>query len=350
MRILFICSAKVWGGNEKWVAKTMAGLQKYHDIYFLGKSPELQDRFGKNFPSYWAPFRSVFDWKTKKIIYKVIKDNNIDFVISTKKKEYFLAGLVTMNMGVFHLLRLGIVRKMKVPFWSKLVYGRLNDGIIVNAFKIKEELQKHSWMKGHPVKVIYNGLEQSADGCRQIQNRASQFLIVSTGMLTRRKGYHILIDSIANLSEDYQKRLQVHILGQGREEENLKKQIQKLGLKKVIHLEGFCDPYPWLQRAHLFCLLSRTEGISNALLEAMNCGVPVLTTNAGGTGEFISQAQNGFLVRGEVNEVTEQLKQLIDLPEEQLLNIGQNGKQTVKALFSYTRMINEVETFLHNFA
>lgn len=349
MRILFICSAKVWGGNEKWLARTMRGLQARHHVFFLGKAPDLQQKFGDNIPSFWAPFGSAFDWKTKNFIRKLVLEKDIDVIVSTKKKEYFLAGLVAREMGVKHILRLGIVRKMCIPFWSRLVYQRLNDGIIVNANKIKDELYRNPWFRNHPVKVIYNGPDQKEDEEKRVNIKDSGFLIVSTGMLTRRKRFHVLIKAVAALSENYQKRLNVHILGEGREKKKLRKQIQKSGLENVVHLEGFCDPLPWLKRADLFCLLSRNEGVSNALLEAMTFGVPVLTTDAGGSGEFIKHEENGFLIKARANDVAEQLIQLINMPDDQLFNVGSNGKQTVSDLFNYNRMVEEVETFLHNF-
>ncbi|PWE00526.1 glycosyltransferase [Marinilabilia rubra] len=350
MRILFICSAKVWGGNEKWVANTMEGLQNRHDVFFLGRAPHLQEQFGSNIPSFWAPFRSVFDWETRKIIQDIVQENEIDVIVSTKKKEYFLAGLVARGMRIRHVLRLGIVRKMRIPFWSRLVYQRLNDGIIVNAGKIKNQLHKYRWMKNHPVKVIYNGLDERCRKDKATNEEAGGFLIVSTGMLTRRKGFNVLIDAIAGLPEQYQRKLQLHILGEGREKENLKKQIQFNRLQDVVCLEGFNDPFPWLKRAGLFCLLSRNEGVSNALLEAMSCGVPVLTTDAGGSGEFINHGENGFLTPGKPHLVAGQLKQILDMPSAKLLKIGNNGEQTVKALFNHKRMVEEVESFLHNFA
>lgn len=349
MNILFICSSKVWGGNEKWVSIAMTGLKKRHQVFFLGKDEYLKGRFDSGIPFFTAPFSSVFDRVTRRRIEDVVSQNKIDVIISTKKKEYFLGGLVAKSQGVKHFLRLGIVRKMRWPLWHRWVYGKLNDGIIVNAHRIKRELMKYSWMQKHPVRVIYNGipgLNEFSVSCPS----SDSFVVVSTGMLTRRKGFHLLVEAMAGMSEESRSRLKVHILGKGREEASLRKQIQKYGLENTVFLEGFADPKPWLAKASLFCLFSANEGISNALVEAMAAGVPVLTTDAGGAGEFIVNGKNGYLVRREVEEMGRKLHKLMIMHPEELSASGRNGRDTVAALFDTERMVDELEKCLHNFA
>ncbi|WP_291862691.1 glycosyltransferase [Marinilabilia sp.] len=349
MNILFICSSKVWGGNEKWVSIAMTGLKKRHQVFFLGKDEYLKGRFDSDITFFSAPFSSVFDRFTRRQIVKVISENKIDVVISTKKKEYFLGGLAAKSQGVRHFLRLGIVRKLRLPIWHRWVYGKLNDGIIVNAHRIKRELMKYPWMRNHPVRVIYNGIP----GLKEFpvsSPSSDSFLVVSTGMLTRRKGFHLLVEVLARMSVESRSRLEVHILGKGREETSLRKQIQKYGLEEIVFLEGFADPKPWLTKASLFCLFSANEGISNALVEAMAAGVPVLTTNAGGAGEFIVHRHNGYLVGREVGEIGRKLHKLMKMHPEELAASGRNGKDTVAALFDTERMVDELEKCLHNFA
>lgn len=348
MNILFICSAKAWGGNEKWVSIAMEGLRRRHNVFFLGKDSILKERFGAEIPFFTARFASVFDLTTKKAIEKIVIENSIDVIVSTKKKEYFLAGLVSRSLGIKHFLRLGIVRKMKWPFWHRLLYCRLNDGIIVNAHRIKHELLRFDWMRNHPIQVIYNGIP-GIDDAPRTDYLSEPFTIISTGMLTRRKGFHLLIEAVANMPEKLRSRVKLHILGKGREEESLKKQIKKNGLEEVIFPEGFTDPKPWLANASLFCLLSANEGISNALVEAMAAGVPVLTTDAGGAGEFIIDGENGYLVSRDVEAICHRLNELISLPSGQLKTAGEKGRETVIALFDMDRMVEELEKCLHNF-
>jgi glycosyltransferase involved in cell wall biosynthesis len=96
-------------------------------------------------------------------------------------------------------------------------------------------------------------------------------------------------------------------------------------------------------------MLSDKEGISNALLEAMSFGVPVLTTDAGGAGEFVVDGDNGFLVERDASAVAKRLTQILSLPADRLRNTGENGTDTVRRLFDMNTMVNELESFLYNF-
>lgn len=346
MNILFICSAKSWGGNEKWTSMAMQGLMQQHQVYFLGKNTELLSNFGEVTASYSAPFKWNFDFETKSIIAQIVQDHHIEVIVSTKKKEYFLAGLVARKLNVKHFLRLGIVRDMKFPFWSKLLYYTLNDGIIVNAHKIKKNLLKYAYFNDHPIEVIFNGvpafhLPQSIS----IEN--DTFIIVSTGMLTQRKGFHILIEAISLLPDDLKKNLELHIVGEGREESMLKQLVKDLNLEANVFFDGFShEPTKFLSRANLFALISGNEGISNAIIEAMYAGVPVLTTNAGGASEFIKHQENGYLAVRKAEDVSGILKEILLMNKKDLAWIGQKGQITAKSLFNVERMNDQLASFI----
>ncbi len=346
MNILIICSAKVWGGNEKWTSMAISALQEDHQVFFLGRNAQLHDKFGKTSGSYTAPFSWNFDLKTKRIIGDIVKKHHIDIILSTKKKEYFLAGLVARKYGLRHVIRLGIMRKMKIPFWSRLLYQKLNDGIIVNAQQIKKGLLEYSYFKNHPIEVIYNGIPETDIGM-VIKPNAKKFTIVSTGMLTQRKGFHILIEAINNLTPEEKNTLEVHIIGEGREESTLKELVTKYQLEKQILFEGFSNqPTQFLSSAHLFALISGNEGISNAIIEAMIMGIPVLTTTAGGASEIITDNETGFITTRKVEEVTIALQEILQLDQKKLAFIGQQGQTKARSVFSLHRMNHQLEAFL----
>ena len=119
--------------------------------------------------------------------------------------------------------------------------------------------------------------------------------------------------------------------------------IRALGLEKNVKLLGFVgNPVPLLKMSDAFCLLSRSEGFSNALLEAMACGIPSLVTRVGGNPEAITDGKNGFLVSVEDDAAAaEKLLALLRDPE-RAAEIGKNGRISVQTRFSADVMIQKL--------
>ena len=347
MRILFVCSAKVWGGNEKWTSMAMKELNKNHKVFLCYRRKELGNKFGKNIHKFTAPFFNLLDPITYIRLAKFVRNNKIDIIISTKRKEYFICGILSKLLGIKNVLRLGIVRKMNFPIWHKLIYNTLCDGIIVNAYKIKQNLCKYRIIDLHKIKVIYNGVELK-NKIKTPAKTSNEFSISSVGMLTRRKGFHLLIEAISVLPKSIQENVRLNIIGSGRYEKNLKQRVKNLGITKNVKFWGFMEnPLKIVAQTDLFVLLSTNEGISNALIEAMLIEKPVLTSDAGGSAEFIKNGENGFLTHStNPVEIAKLLTEIIQ-NQNKLSEIGKAGYTTVKNLFSLKNMRYQLEEFLY---
>lgn len=121
-------------------------------------------------------------------------------------------------------------------------------------------------------------------------------VIVSVGRLHKQKGYRVLLKAFAKLQNEYPARLV--ILGEGEERPALERLIGESGLGSCVQLPGFVkNPYPYMKNANLFVISSLYEGFPNALLEAMACGTPVVSTACpSGPDEIITNGINGLLV------------------------------------------------------
>jgi glycosyltransferase involved in cell wall biosynthesis len=128
-------------------------------------------------------------------------------------------------------------------------------------------------------------------------------IILSIGHLVVRKGFHHIIDALAILNSSGKKDIFLVIVGDPGIEGNLKtklnEQIQRLGLTKQVLLAGakpYKELYLWYNAADIFCLASSKEGWANVLLEALACGIPVVTTSFWGNKEVIQSDSLGILV------------------------------------------------------
>jgi glycosyltransferase involved in cell wall biosynthesis len=130
-----------------------------------------------------------------------------------------------------------------------------------------------------------------------------RFHIVAAGRLHAAKGFSILLDAlqqVVHASPERAERIQLHLLGTGPLESELRGLAHSLGLQKAnVEFHGFVEnPFPFLRKAQLFCLSSLFEGLPTVLLEAMACRTPVLATACEcGPDEILCQGQYGRLVK-----------------------------------------------------
>lgn len=127
-------------------------------------------------------------------------------------------------------------------------------------------------------------------------------LLISVGGLVERKGMHRVIECLPALLE-HQPDLHYLIVGSGGAEGDMRAaldaQIARLNLTKRVHFLGAVAPdeLKWpLSAADVFVLATRNEGWANVFLEAMACGLPVITTDVGGNREVVCRPELGSVV------------------------------------------------------
>jgi glycosyltransferase involved in cell wall biosynthesis len=120
--------------------------------------------------------------------------------------------------------------------------------------------------------------------------------ILSVGRLTAQKDQGVLLEAFAKLTSAVPARL--WILGEGPERRSLESQVSAMGLESSVQMPGWVDDLSTYQRmADLFVLSSRWEGMPLAMLEAMACGIPVVSTDCPtGPREVLADGDHGGLV------------------------------------------------------
>lgn len=161
------------------------------------------------------------------------------------------------------------------------------------------------------IQIIYNGVDtQKFYFVEKPLNEPLK--IICPARLIKRKGQDVLIKAIAHLKA---KGIifNIDFIGEGDEKENYIQLAEELGVTEQICFCAYIERtkiQEFYQKADIFVLPSYNEGMSNALLEAMACGLPVVVTDVGGTKELVDETNGFIFAKGNVEELVSILENI----------------------------------------
>ena len=176
--------------------------------------------------------------------------------------------------------------------------------------EIRRYLERRVGVPSDAIAQICNGVDLSRFAPRRSAQRtgpvgerfpeANLFVVGTVGRLSPVKHQRLLVDAfvrLAALPDVDASRLRLVIAGDGPDRAALDAQVAASGLADRIWMTGSRDDVPALMADFdVFVLPSLAEGISNTILEAMGCGLPVVATRVGGNGELVDDGRTGLLV------------------------------------------------------
>jgi len=247
-----------------------------------------------------------YTWKAWRFCRKWIKDHPVDLV-----HAFFSipGGLIARALEVPYIVSL---RGSDVPFYNprfywmdKLILKHLHGSIWTKAKRVIANSQGLMTLaqKSHPdqeIDIIPNGIDIDEFSPLPEKPDHSKLRLISVGRLIERKGYPTLFRALSDLED-----VSLTLVGDGSQKAYLQHLAQTYGLQ--VDFRGVVDHTQlpqMLQTADLFVLPSLNEGMSNAALEAMACGLPVILTDTGGSQELVNA--NGFIIpRGDAAALRE---------------------------------------------
>ncbi len=161
-----------------------------------------------------------------------------------------------------------LVRKLYPK--ADLVIGNSEANVadLVNNYGIKEAI---TGVIQNPIDLDNIEQKKALDNFFEVDNMN----LITVGRLEPQKNYDLLIDTMARVSD-----VKLFILGRGALENDIKRKVSQKNLEDRVTFLGYdSNPYKYLKKADLFIFGSNHEGFPNVLLEAMCCGLPILTTN-----------------------------------------------------------------------
>ena len=179
-------------------------------------------------------------------------------------------------------------------------------------------------------------------------NKSDFLNIISIGRCNWIKGYTNALDTMVILKN---KKIKFYytIIASGKDQENINYQINDLSLNNyVTFINGLSHEniINKLLESNIFLLPSINEGISNAMLEAMAIGVPVIATDCGGISEVIEDNRNGFLIPVRDSEsMAEKIEYISYLEKSEIKTIINNATETLKNNYLLKDQVDSFKLF-----
>ena len=247
---------------------------------------------------------------------------------------------------------LGIVREWKHQIAYRLL-GHTYDQVQAVSEAARAAALAQDRLDPEKVKTVHNGIDFDWIDAEPAWPNLDEFfptpsngptVITAVGKVWPVKGVDVFLKAAAKVAKHVPDvRFIVAGFDRGEYPQQVKAECQALGLGSRVAFIGRVAPIISIIKAcNVFCLLSRSEGLSNALLEAMSCGLPCIATAVGGTPEVLTEGRNGFLVPKEDADAA--ADRILHLLADRALarRIGANARNHVRQHFTVNTMVSRV--------
>jgi glycosyltransferase involved in cell wall biosynthesis len=242
-----------------------------------------------------------------------------------KKKVPFVVSLRGSDVPGFNE-RFGVqyvfLKPMIKEIWKKA------DAVVANSEGLKELALETNPQQA--ISVIHNGIDISEFTPNDRKKTDGYLQLICVSRLIERKGIRYLLQAIGELKHE---KIRLTIVGEGNQLLELKNLTSKLNIEDKVVFKGYLDHSKLAeayQQSDIFVLPSLNEGMSNAVLEAMASGLPIITTDTGGTVELLDD--NGLIVGMQDSEsIANAIMQLIKDPAK-ISEMGEKSRTMAETL------------------
>lgn len=300
-------------------------------------------------------------YKSKKMFFiDLLKDNNINIVDLSGKnkfeimkniKNYFKNNkvdilhtnlntiLYTMfyvkkykiekRLYTFHTIAEKTDSKLKMHLY-KYAFNKLNFIPVAISDFIKDTIVKEFKLFPSNVECVYNGVDVNKFTVADRDNE--KITLINVGRLNYIKNHVFLIKIFKKLiDKGYD--LKLLILGDGELREELENLVNELNLQNYVELKGVVNNVnDYLLQADIYCGTSLYEGLPITQLEAMACGMPIVSSKAGGVVDIVKNGINGYICEEFDEEKYSQLVEKLILDEKLRIEFGKNSRKIAEEL------------------
>jgi len=346
---------KTLGGGERIVLKIAALLPQYGyraSILTFSVHPESAALNSPPCPIYLLPLQRTYDLKAFQAALdfrRFLRQQKIKIVQTFFESSDLWAGFLTRTLSnsklVWSRRDMGILRASKHHLGYRLLAHAPHA-----VFAVSEQVRRHCIEidRIDPVRVqtIYNGLDiVDWNTPPKPANNSGKVVVTTVGNIRRVKGHDIFIKAAAVIAQRFPS-VSFSIAGDVLEPDyfsELQDLVSTLGLSNCFHfVGGITNLREHLSTSDIFVLPSRSEGFSNAIVEAMAASLPVVATNVGGNAEAVEDGVTGFIVPSDdPAALSAAIIRLISNPS-QAKAMGEAGRNLVIEKFTTEAMMSKI--------
>ncbi len=242
-------------------------------------------------------------------------------------------------------------RYRRAARWACRLGNALADRVAVNAEAVGRFVREEERCPAGKMVLIPNGVGEDVLGSRGDRESARQLIgippsdvvVGAVSRLAWKKGIEHLLEAVPQVRDTV---AAVHfvIVGEGPLRSRLEARANELGVSGQVRFLGARrDVLDLLPAFDVFVLPSVVEGMSNALLEAMGVGLPVVATDVGGNSEVVVNGESGFLVPpADASALAAAITKLLQAPE-LAGGMGRAGRQRVAEQYGESAMLRQLE-------
>ncbi|MBD3391198.1 MAG: glycosyltransferase [Chitinivibrionales bacterium] len=354
LNLLFLtCQGGVFGSTLS-IAYLCKGLAKHGHAVCLGLPPgsllwkELEESAVERVP---MRFRGKFDSAAMRAIRDVVRTRNIDIINAQSSLDRYNAIFARwryrLAARLVHTRRQ--MPRIDVPLLQAPLYYLGADRIVAVSSAVKRALVRRGIPHKH-ITVIHNGTPpEKYDGLdpAEADRLRARYGITPgdrvIGCVSRRKRQEQILQALRMLDPD----IKVMFVGMSQTEKD-RRIVRDLGIANGIHYVDTISPAQVLYFYGLFSVMvlpSITEGLSQALLEAMSLRVPVVAIAAGGNTDLIEHGVNGMLFENDdIRGLADCVRKALDSGPHVRAMVDRAARD-VRERFSMQRTVREYETF-----
>ncbi len=363
MNVLFLDSIErsTFGGVEAWIGLVSEGLvSRGHNVTVAGRNGSeflrrtaLQSEQIQLLPLHIS---GDFDPVTISRLWRELRGREIDTIVVVFNKDVRLGGIAARLRGKTRIIwRLGI-NLTRQTFLHKKMTPMLIDAVITPSTSLKQEITASGYVSADDITVIPTGLpdvrlhETNGNQRESLRKRyglpQDALIAVTSGRFVTQKGHKYLVDAAPEIVEAFPD-IVFLLLGDGPLEGELRKKIDVLGLRRRFIFAGMLDtPEYELAGSDIMVHPSVVEPFGIAVLEGMRAGLPVVASRVDGIPEVVEENKNAVLVPSQDPKALSKAVIAVLGDAERMKQMGKVSRNRWQTIFSYDRMLDQVESVL----